>query len=629
MCGICGFNWKDEQLWKEMGRRIKHRGPDDIGFHADSLATIGQLRLSIIDLSPAGHQPMYYSKKRGACSQRFHPDEIKSADCAVVFNGEIYNYQEIKPELEKKGYVFSTKSDTEVILAAYQEWGFGCVNKFNGMWALAIYDFRKKILFCSRDRLGVKPFYYYHKGGKFIFASEIKSILAHGDLGINRRENININALRLYFGLGFVPSPLSIYNDVFKLPASHSLVFDLKSRKIKKLWQYYELPKYKPVNDRKKLIAEGRELLFDATRLRLIADVPVGAFLSGGLDSSAVVGAMSKFVNLRNLNTFSIGFEGKYDESKYIKVVKDHFRTRHHHYYFRQQDFEKLISKFSEVYDEPFWDYSGFPTYKVSEIARKQVTVALSGDGGDEIFGGYLLHKTGSQMDIVRKMPKVIKWLGSMMPAKKNLNSFMSPYLLKQAFRLSLEDPKYFYAMSLEEDGIKPEGYAKWTADKLAISLRKGGNRLGEAIRIYDLLYGTLQDNFLVKVDRASMAHALEVRSPFLDYRFAEFSQKIPTKWKQNSFRTKILMREIIKGLVPDEIVRRGKQGFSPPVDKWILQEKYKPRLKEGMRILEALDPSIHRQYAERVFSGENNMLHTQYKIRLFLFHNWWKRWVR
>jgi asparagine synthase (glutamine-hydrolysing) len=628
MCGINGFNWEDKNLISSMNKNIKHRGPDDQGTFVSNRLSLAQVRLSIIDLTPAGHNPMFYDKKTGAFSERHQKHLMNDAKLGIVFNGEIYNYQDIKSELELKGYAFSTKCDTEVILASYLEWGYDCVKHFNGMWAFCIYDSKKKILFCSRDRLGVKPFYYYYKNGKFIFSSELKGILAHKNLKINTKENINKDAVQLYFSLGFVPSPYSIYHDVFKLEARQNLIFDLSSKKIKRQWYYYEIPKLNPVHDKKKLIEEGREILRDAVRIRIIADVPVGAFLSGGLDSSTVVGVMKDFTELKKLHTFSIGFEGKYDETKYINIVKNYFGTKHHHYYFKEKDFENLIDTYSFMYDEPFWDYSGFPTYKVSELAKKHVTVCLSGDGGDEIFGGYNTHVAGYRMDLIYKLPRFLRFIGSKIPARKNLNGFASAYLLKEAFKASLKDKKYFYATAISEDSIRPEVYKKITIQKLDYALKKGNNKLSEALRIYDLMSNSLQDNFLVKVDRASMMHALEVRSPFLDYRFVEFAQKIPSEWKQNSIKTKILMREIIKDIVPKEIVNRGKQGFSPPIDKWILQKKYSKDFKKYIEQIKSIDSDIYLFYKNKVFKNDN-VLYTNYRIRLYLFGLWSKKWLK
>ena len=617
MCGIAGFNWNDPNLIKKMNNSLKHRGPDGFGTYTDNLISLGHRRLAIIDLTERGKQPMEY--------------EHKGRKAIITYNGEVYNFLELREKLEKKGYKFKSNTDTEVILASYLEWGFDCVKKFNGMWAFCIYDLQKKILFCSRDRMGQKPFYYYYDGERFIFASEIKAIIAAKK--INKKENIYKEAVQLYFALGFIPAPYSIYKNTFKLEARQNLVFDLNKKKIKK-WYYWDLPRYNPIYDKKKLIKEGKKLLYDAVKLRMRSDVPVGAFLSGGLDSSSVVGIMRKFTDLSKLHTFSIGFEGKYDETPYIKIVGNHFKTNHHHYYFKEKDFEELIDKYIWVYDEPFGDYSGFPTYKVSELAKQFVTVVLSGDGGDEIFGGYLNHVNGYRMDLIRKFPKIFRILFSRLPIKKNLNGIANLYLLKEAFGLSLVNPEKFYAESIKENAIRPEIYKKWTIEKMKFCLSKGNNKLGEALRIFDLLFNTLSDNFLVKVDRASMANALEVRSPFLDYRFAEFSQKIPTKWKVDLFKTKKLMREIIKDILPNEIVNRGKQGFTPPLTDWILKRNYLNEIIEKAEVLKEVDNELYRYISTKITNkkyNKNNQdnLNISLLIRLFLFIKWWEKWIK
>ncbi|MCA9459275.1 MAG: asparagine synthase (glutamine-hydrolyzing) [Nanoarchaeota archaeon] len=628
MCGINGFNFNDKNLVNLMNKRINHRGPDDSGIFLNNNLSLGQVRLSIIDLTDAGHQPMFYSKNLGASSKKYCFNNVSKSDISIVFNGEIYNYLEIKIALEKKGYKFSTNTDTEIILASYIEWGQNCVNKFNGMWAFCIYDLKKNILFCSRDRLGVKPFYYYFKDGQFIFSSELKGILEHKSLGINLKKNLNKDAVEFYFNLGFVPSPLSIFNDVFKLEASHNLVFDLNKNNIVKINKYYEMPNYSPIYNKKKLILEGKKLLADSVKIRMRSDVPVGAFLSGGLDSSSIVAKMKDFTDLSKLHTFSIGFPGKYDETPYINVVKNSLNTKHHHSYFKENDFSSLIDNFQESYDEPFWDYSGFPTLKISKMAKKNVVVSLSGDGGDEIFAGYSSHLIGSRMDFIYKMPKFLRIMGSKLPFKKNLNSTKSFYLLKEAFKISLFDKKYFYAKALDEDGIKTSLYKKWTVDKLNYSLKKSDGNLADALRVYDLLFNTLQDNFLVKVDRASMRYALEVRSPFLDYRFVEFAQKIPTSYKISIFQTKKLMRDIISDLLPKEIVYRGKQGFEPPLKEWLFKNFSNDYFINYLQLIEKLNKEIYDFYINKVFK-EKNALYDNYKIRLFLFAKWYERWVR
>jgi len=627
MCGINGFNWNDKELIMLMNDKIRHRGPDDDGIFTNEEISLGQVRLSILDLTNAGHQPMFYSKEFGAVSKIYNNGYLDRSKVAIVFNGEIYNYLEIKKELESKGYVFTTKTDTEVILASYLEWGFDCVKKFNGMWAFAIYDLEKKFLFLSRDRLGQKPLYYYLKNGRFIFSSELKGILEHKDLKINSSNNVNLEALELYFNLGFVPSPYSIFKDVYKLEARKNLVFDLKTKDIRE-WSYWKLPNYNPIYDKKRLISEGKKLLNSAVRLRMRSDVPVGAFLSGGLDSSTVVGVMKDYTDSSKLHTFSIGFSGKYDETPYIKVVKDYFKTKHHHYYFKENDFEELLGTYFESYDEPFADYSGFPTHKVSQIAKQYVTVSLSGDGGDEIFAGYTNHLTGARLDLIYLFPKIVKTFGSKLPVKRNLNSVNNFYLLKEAFRISLNKKEEILINSLSSDVLKTDMFKKWIRKNFNYSLEKANYNIADAMRVYDLLFNTLSDNFLVKVDRASMRYALEVRSPFLDYRLVEFSQRIPTKWKVDIFKTKKLMREIIKDILPEKIVNRGKQGFEPPLKEWLFKSLKEKDYKRFNNLLKNYSDELYKFYNEKVLK-ENNKFYNIYRIRLYMFAKWYEKWVK
>ena len=629
MCGINGIiRFDNKGILKEeidkMNKAIKHRGPDDEGVfifnNKNYSISLGHVRLAILDLSEKGHQPMGYNVEEDKII--YSDKDLDKADIIIVYNGEIYNYLELK---EKFNLKTETGTDTEIILKLYEKLGFDCVKEFNGMWAFCIFDKRKNLIFCSRDRLGVKPFYYYWDGEEFIFSSELKGILAVKE--INKKENINKDAVKLYFALGFIPSPYSIYKNTFKLEARQNLIFDLNKREVKKYY-YWELPDYNPIYDKKKLIEEGRKLLYDAVKIRIRSDVPVGAFLSGGLDSSTVVGVMRQFTDLSKLHTFSIGFEGKYDETPYIKIVVNYFKTQHHHYYFKEKDFEGLIDKYSWIYDEPFGDYSGFPTYKVSEIAKKYVTVVLSGDGGDEVFGGYRFHLVSRRIEYLKKIPKFVRKLFLKIPNSNLLRSNIV-FLVREAINLSLiENYEGFYSKLFNGRFIITKEGKSWVEKNLKYCLNKTNNNLSESIRVFDLLFRTLADNFLVKVDRASMANALEVRSPFLDYRFAEFSQKIPTEWKVNFFKTKKLMREIIKDILPEDILSKGKGGFEPPLDKWILKEKYMVVLDKGINILKELNFNDLAEFYKNEVLKKDNKLYNIYKIRLFLFTKWWERWI-
>lgn len=452
MCGINGFNWNDRETICLMNKSIEHRGPDDEGVYCDKSLSLGHLRLSIIDTSKAGHQPMFY--------------EHNKKKAIIVLNGEIYNFKEIKKDLYQKGYRFESNSDTEVVLAAYIEHGVDCVNHFNGMWAFCIYDIGKERLFCSRDRLGVKPFYYFYDKTRFIFSSELKGLLAHEILKINVPENINKIGLQFYFSLGFIPAPYSIYNNVYKLEPSQNIVYDLYKREINRKWFYYDLPEYNPVYEKNRLIEEGREILRDSVKIRMRSDVPVGAFLSGGIDSSGIVGSMRDYTDLKQLNTFSIGFEGELDETYFMNIVKNIFKTNHHHHYFKENDFDKLIDAYSIVYDEPFADYSGFPIYRLSELAKKYVTVCLSGDGGDEIFGGYDTYISWNKRMYFEKLPynTIYKFIDLFKLQKKTDSIF---YKIFEAARMQMINPGERLAEIFKDREYRPAAVKKWMGKKL------------------------------------------------------------------------------------------------------------------------------------------------------------------
>ena len=602
-----------------MNDAIKHRGPDAVGVFFDQGVALGHRRLAVIDLSPAGVQPMGYRKQDGASSETFHPERFVRADFILVFNGEIYNYRALREELIREGCTFSTESDSEVILAAYSVWGFSCVTHMNGMWAFCIYDKKKQILFASRDRLGVKPFYYTATDAGFRFSSELKGLVAS-----EIDKTLDKEALGLYFSLGFIPAPFTIYSSVRKLEAAHNIQYEIASQTYS-IERYWELPRYSPKGSRAELVAEGKELLADAVRLRVHADVPVGAFLSGGLDSSAVVGEMRKYTKSENLHTFSIGFDGRHDESPYINIVSGAFKTKHHHSYFGREDFEEHLEDFATMYDEPFGDFSGFPTRLVSKEAREFVTVALSGDGGDEVFGGYPAHVAGYRLDLIKRLPRFLRKIIASLQFPES-SSRASLRALTVACRLTLGNPDNFLAEARIGDGIRTLETKRWLKDRFAYALDRGQGSYAEALRIHDALSNTLPDTFLVKVDRASMHHALEVRSPFLDYRFYEYAQRVPSKWKAGLFRTKIIMRDIIEGSVPEAIVHRNKQGFNPPIADWILDEAYRPRLEAAVALLEDMLPDIAGWYRDRITLDTE--VNRNYLVRLFLFQIWYERWI-
>ncbi len=615
MCGINGFNFNDTLLIKKMNSSLIHRGPDGNSFYNNELLTLGHARLSIIDLSTLASQPMSYF--------------YENNNYIIVFNGEIYNYIEIKNELLKtQKYLFNTSSDTEVVLAAYLEWGNKCVDKFNGMWAFAIYDSSKNKLFLSRDRLGVKPLYYYSKNGKFIFSSEIKGILCHKELNINSYNSISKDSVDLYFSLGYIPAPLTIYKDVNKLEAGTNMDVSLVDGKIINIYKYYSIPIHETHENKKQLIEEGKFLLNDSVKLRMRSDVPVGAFLSGGLDSTSVVGEMANFTSLRNLHTFSIGFDdSKFDESDYIKLASNYFDTNHHHYQFTKNDFSENLIKFSEYFDEPFADYSALAGFKVSQIAREHTTVVLSGDGGDEIFGGYPIYNAGFIYDKIALIPKsirkkIIAGLNYLPESSHSLNK------IKQLFDLTLNDKSSFYTNLYKTQRFKPEIYKHWTSEHMKISLEYANNSMSEGLRIFDLLYNTLSNNYLVKVDRTSMANSIEVRSPFLDFRFLKFSQKIPIHYKVGYKGSKILMREIIRDLIPLEILNRKKMGFTPPIHKWLYDQLNDKSFYKYLSYLETFNKDLISYYEKVYYQKDFNNIKEYELIKLVIFANWYEHWI-
>ena len=615
MCGISGFNFKNDAMIQDMNQQLIHRGPNGQFYYSDEDVSIGHTRLSIIDLSTEANQPLHYIHNENKYS--------------IVYNGEIYNYIELRERLIIIGHQFKTMSDTEVILASYNEWGEQCINFFNGMWSFCIYDHRKEILFISRDRLGVKPLYYFNQGEVFVFSSEIKSILIHKELEIDRLENINTNAVEMFFASGYIPAPLSIFKNVNKLQNGHNLVFDLKSKKIIKNYKYYSLPFLNnSIFLEKKLIEEGKYLLQDSVKLRMRSDVPVGAFLSGGLDSSAIVATVSKLSDINNFHTFSIGFDDKkYDESFYINIIKDHYKTIHHHYIYNESDFNTFWPDYSKTFDEPFGDYSAFPTNKVSSLASKDVTVVLSGDGGDEIFGGYPVYNIGYVLNKLRKFPK--STLNILSKVSNKLKAFDNRIVnVNELFKLALNPIENFYSSSFSDIRYKPESFQNFSETKLLEALELSENNLAEALRIYDLTSNTLADNYLVKVDRTSMKNSIEVRSPFLDYRFIEFSQRIPSHLKVNTFNNKILMKKIIKDLVPTDILNRKKMGFTPPIQNWIYNDINNKTIEYYLELLDKLNPSLCKFYRKNVINNTHNYIVNSYYIKLLIFGKWFDYWI-
>ena len=569
MCGIAGFidkhknasTDKRESVLDEMCRVITHRGPDEQGMTIEGRAALGMRRLSIIDLK-SGQQPIY------------NEDGTK----IIVFNGEIYNYRELKAELESLGYRFKTNSDTETIIYAYEEFGIECLKKLRGMFAFAIWDTNDESLFIARDRVGKKPLVYsFLQSGNFVFGSELKSLLAHGEIS----KEIDYQALNAYLTFGYVPEEFCIFKDVRKLAPGHFLLFKDGKVKTEQFWDF----KYSEINETRSeadYLEELREKIKDAVNVRLISEVPLGAFLSGGVDSSAVVGMMTQILD-KPVKTFSIGFnEDSFDELKYARMSAKHFNTEHHEFVVTP-DLVEIVDDLVWHFDEPFADSSALPTYMVSKMARDFVTVVLTGDGGDELFAGYSRYVVNKKRGGFEKLPGGIRQglfqpISEMLPHGMRGRNFL--------YNISLDSiDRYIDNISQFGKLKKQRLYSKRFKDNLNGELGGGEaiySGFAESISTGDpvdnLLYldskTYLPSDILTKVDRMSMAASLEARGPLLDQDLIDFvTQQIPTKFKLKGLETKHVFKKALEGLVPNEILYREKQGFGVPINEWINNE--------------------------------------------------------
>ena len=546
MCGIYGstINFSDDVIRQKLAI-VNFRGPDYSGYIHTPDVILGHNRLAIIDLDHRSDQPFTYLHLR------------------IVFNGEIYNYKLLRARLEKEGYSFRTSSDTEVICAAYLAYGESCLVHFNGMFSFVIYDEAKKILFGARDRLGKKPFYYCHKGQSFEFASQ------PSQLKVDRNFTLNQQAVNEYFIWGYIPEPASIWQEVKQLPAGHSFIYNLSSGQlnIKKYWDldYNRDNKFTGNYEDAKFILN--ELINDSVSIRMNADVPLGVFLSGGIDSSLIAAIASKKAS--HIKTFSIQFNEKgFDESKYARLVAEKLGTEHHSIECNYQEGIELINNFSSYYDEPFADSSAIPTMLLSKHTRKHVTVALSGDGGDEAFIGYTRYKRIKMMNTLFLLPLPIRQLiGSLIRFSPN-------YILKLiAIGVSIKDIESLYIKmfgGLENSWIlDPE---KGMHNQFSHVFNSHNKSILEKVSDLDIKT-YLNGDINTKVDRASMAFSLESRAPLMDYRIIEFSRSLSTNYKYSFGNQKRILKDVLYQYLPAELFDRPKAGFTMPFRDWFRSE--------------------------------------------------------
>lgn len=541
MCGINGFNWEDKELVKRMNKKLAHRGPDDSGIYISKDVSLGHTRLSIIDLSEKGKQPM--SDEEG--------------EVILVFNGEIYNFLKLKEDPRISKHDFKSKTDSEVLIYLYKEYGEKMLEKIEGMFAFCIYDAKKNIFFFARDRFGKKPLYYYFDGEKFIFASEIKAILEHEiDIKMDKES------LTCYLTYGYSFDPKTIFSRICQVRCGQAMTFDLKTKKIKK-WYYWKAG----FSIKERSVKENRLKLLEyfdcAVKKRLIADVPLGAFLSGGIDSSAVVSYLSEYK--KNYYTFSIGFDRQdFDESKYANLVSDIFNTKHKIIEVDAEDVQKTLELLPKYFDEPFADTSVIPTYLVSKLAREKVKVSLSGDGGDELFGGYEWYIWHNIMRKYSKVPKILNT--AILKTSSALNKIKGSELFHKFEYVTKKHRLRDYKLYAEMKKVFPYKYGE--------SYFKGyfrGDGLNDLIR--SDINTFLPFSILKKVDVCSMANSLEIRSPFLDTNLFGFASSLPINQKIRLNQKKYILKKALEKRLPKNIIYRKKKGFSTPLKHYFRDE--------------------------------------------------------
>lgn len=596
MCGIylTNFPYAEEEVKFKL-ETIQFRGPDHLGIHKQDDLVFGHLRLSILDLNVRAHQPMSFE------------------DLVIVFNGEIYNFNDLRNELEGLGYTFDTTGDTEVLLKGYKQWGADLTGKLNGMFAFAIYNSTTRKIFCSRDRLGVKPFYYSWRDGIFEICSQLRPISQH--------KRINEAAVSMYLDCGYIPSPYSIYQDVYKLPPGNNLEIDLNELKfeIKEYWNLKAVENIGlPYKEAKQKL---HELLKEAVKIRLQSDVPFGTFLSGGIDSALISSIAAKISNGR-IRTFSIGFEdAKYDESKaaasYAKIIgAEHTET-----ICRPGDILEMIPKLIEVYDEPFADSSALPSLLLNKVTKRAVTMALSGDGGDESFFGYNHFRLVPYADKITLVPQLLRKMASRILTLNVLGRRSESYrgILNVGSKYD-----FIAGIFVGYDSLLKKRDFSWLAHYSGY--KKWSDNLLQATADLNIKLW-LENDSNAKVDRASMAYSVEVRSPFLDYHIIEFARTLPISYRYEKGNRKKILKDILKEYIPEEVFNLPKKGFAVPLEGWIrneLREDFEDNLTDDfLNIVPNLNVNKFKWMFQQHLTGQYD--YSSYIWRLYVLSRWYQ----
>ena len=619
MCGICGIyapNGVDADLLRRMNATLIHRGPDDEGFYTDGRAGLAVRRLSIIDLV-RGHMPI--SNENGSVW--------------VVQNGEIYNFRDLRRDLEGRGHRFTTGTDTEVLVHLYEEHGEDLFQHLRGMYAVALWDRDRDVLLLGRDRIGKKPLYYSFDGIRLLFASELKALRQVPDLNLS----LDWEALNLYFSYYWIPGPWSIYREIRKLPPAHYLKLHAGRLELHRYWDL-DFEHAETETDERWYVERLRELLTDAVRARLMSEVPLGAFLSGGIDSAVVVGLMSR-IQERPVQTFSIGFDDEsYDELRYARIAARAFGTDHHEEILKPRAAD-LVEKLVDHFDEPFGDSSALPTWLVSQVARKHVTVALSGDGGDEAFAGYQSHVIHARDEhFHRRVPAPLRALaggglelGARLTGRHRLRRMAGA--VRRAHRPLEERYAVLFDKRSRRGLFTPEARARIGAPREHEVIAGPAGRQHFPDFLSRILYVDtktyLPDDILVKVDRMSMAHSLEVRAPLVDQHVLEFAARIPSSLKLRNGVGKYIFKKVAEEFVPHEIVHREKHGFAVPLRHWFrqdLRDLVHGRLLSGGNGLSGL---FNQRFVERMVR-EHEAERWDWSVQLWsllVFHLWHERY--